>query len=296
MTAAEWRATGRRTLSTFLDDKLTHWAGALTYYAVLSIFPGLLVLVSLLGIVGEPVIQPLLEQLTGMAPGAAREVLVTGLENVRDAEGAGTGLAFLLGLAVAVWSASRYVNCFIDAANIIWRAPAERPIWKRLPVRYGLTLLLLVLVALSGLALLVSGPIAREIGDVVGMEETAVRAWDLAKLPVVLLLVSAAIAVLYWAAPNVDQRFRCLTPGSIVAVLGWVAVSLVFGLYVGTIGGFNETYGTFGGIAVFLVWLWLTNIALLLGAVVNSELRAERRDEAGEEGEEPERGAAGAAA
>lgn len=278
---AAWFAALKRTVKEFRDDKLTHWAGALTYYAVLSLFPALLAVVSLLGLIGERAIQPLLDNLTELAPGPAREIVIGALENVQGAGGAAS-VALVLGLVVAIWSASRYINGFIDAANAVWEVPEARPIWKKLPLRFGITLLMLVLVAITALAVVFTGPVAQQVGNLVGVGGTALDVWSIAKWPVLLLLVSFMIAVLYWLAPNVEQPgFRWVSPGSAVAVLTWIAVSLLFALYVANFGSYNETYGAFGGVAVFLIWLWLTNIAILFGAELNAELERGRQIRAG---------------
>src|SRR3712207_1077911 len=176
----DWKGVLRRTMRQFSDDKLTHWAAALTYYGVLSIFPGLLALVSLLGIFGQSATQPLLDNLTALAPGPARDILTNAITNLQGA-GSASGLAFVIGLAAAIWSASGYISAFMDASNAVWDVPEGRPIWKKLPLRIGLTVLLLVLLTAGALAVVISGPIAQQVGNVFGLGDTFLTAWGIAK-------------------------------------------------------------------------------------------------------------------
>jgi membrane protein len=283
-----WWPTIRRTVKEFQADNLGQWAAALTYFGVLSLFPGLLVLVSLLGLIGEDATQPLLDNLGEIAPGDAQRIATDAITNLQQNRGA-SGMALVIGLATAVWSASGYFGAFMPAANVIWEVPEGRPIWKRLPLRVGVTIVLLVLLGITGLAVVITGPVARAVGDVIGLGDQAVTVWDIAKWPVLLLVLSLMIALLYWAAPNVRQPgFRFITPGSLLAVLAWVVASLAFTLYVANFGSYNATYGTFGGIIVFLIWLWIGNMAILFGAEFNAEIERDREEKRGlPHGQEP---------
>jgi len=267
-----WFGVVKRTFKRFQADNGTSWAAALTYFAILSLFPALLVFVSVLGILGDGATQPLLDNLDEFAPGPAKEIAQSAVEEVQRNQGA-SGIALVIGLVAAIWSASGYVGAFMPAANVIWDVEEGRPLWKRLPLRIGLTVVLLVLLALTGAAVVLTGPVAEAVGNTVGLGSAVVTAWDYAKWPVLLLLFSLLIAVLYWVAPNVRQPgFRFFTPGSMLAVLLWVASSLAFTMYVANFASYNSTYGTFGGVIVFLVWVWITNIAILFGAEFNAEL------------------------
>jgi membrane protein len=280
--AKSWLGVLRRTVKEFKEDNLTDWASALTYYAILSIFPALIVLVSALGLIGTSATQPLLDNLTQVAPGPARDIVENTIRNLESSSGA-AGVLFVVGLAGALWSASGYVAAFMRASNAIYDIDEGRPIWKTLPVRVGLTITLLLLVAISASAVVLTGGLASWFGDLIGLGSTAVTVWEIAKWPLLLLVVSFMFALLYWAAPNVKQPgFRWLTPGSVLAVLVWVAASAGFALYVASFGSYNETYGALGGAVVFLVWLWISNIAVLLGAELNAELERGRRLEAGQ--------------
>jgi len=276
-----WSAVLKRTVREFKEDNLTDWAAALTYYGVLAIFPAILALVSLLGLVGASATQPLIDNLGKVAPGPAKEIFTGAVENLQKSQGTG-GILFIVGLAGALWSASGYVAGFMRASNYIYDVEEGRPIWKKAPVRLGVTLVLVVLLALSALAVVLTGGLARQVGNLVGVGDSAVRVWDIAKWPVLLLIVSFMFALLYWAAPNVKQPgFRWMSPGGVVAVVLWVMASAAFAFYVANFGSYNKTYGTLGGVIIFLVWLWLSNIAVLLGAEFNAEIQRGRQIEAG---------------
>jgi membrane protein len=281
-----WPQTLKRTGKQFSEDKLTTWAAALTYYAVLSIFPALLALVSILGLIGKSATQPLLNNLNSVAPGPVKNILSSSLHGLST--GSST-LAFIIGLALAIWSASGYIGAFMDAANAVWDAPEGRPIWKRIPVRLGVTVVLLILLAASALAVVLTGPLAKSVGDIIGLGSTFVTVWDIAKWPVLLIVVSLMISLLYWATPNVKQPgFPWISPGGVLAVVLWIIASALFAFYVANFASYNKTYGSLGGIIVFLVWLWITNIIILLGAEFNAEMERTRQIAGGHpEGKEP---------
>ena len=282
-----WNAL-KRTFSEFKEDNLTDWAAALTYYTVLAIFPALIVLVSILGLVGESATKPLLDNLGTVAPGPAKEIFTNSIKSLQGSQGA-AGVLFVVGLLGALWSASGYVGAFMRASNAIYDMPEGRPIWKTLPLRVGLTVLLMVLTAVSAIGVTLSGGLAEQAGNVVGVGDTAVQIWNIAKWPVLLLFVSFMFAVLYWAAPNVKQPgFRWITPGGVLAVLGWVIASIAFAFYVGNFGSYNKTYGALAGPIVFLVWLWISNVMILLGAEFNAELERGRAIEQGMRPEDTE--------
>jgi membrane protein len=275
-----WHAL-KRSAKEFKEDNLTDWAAALTYYGVLAIFPALIVLVSILGLVGESATQPLIDNLGAVAPGPAKEIFTNAIENLQGDRGA-AGVLFIVGILGALWSASGYVAAFMRASNAIYDMPEGRPIWKTLPVRVGLTVVLLALLSITTIAVVLTGGLAQRVGDVIGLGDTAVTVWNIAKWPVLLLVVSFMFALLYWAAPNVKQPgFRWVSPGGILAVVGWLIASAAFAFYVGNFGSYNKTYGALGGVVVFLVWLWISNIVILLGAEFNAELERERAIERG---------------
>ena len=281
-----WWGVLKRTVKEFREDNLTDWAAALTYYGVLSIFPALLVLVSILGLVGQSATQPLVENVGKLAPGAAKDIVTTAVENLQKSRGT-AGLAFIVGLAGALWAASGYIAAFMRAANVVWDVEEGRPIWKTLPLRLGLTILMIVLLAISAVAVVLTGPLAQRVGDLIGLGGTIVTVWDIAKWPFLILIVSFMFALLYWLAPNVRQPgFRWVSAGGIVAVLLWIVASAAFAFYVATFASYNKTYGSVAAVIVFLVWLWISNIAVLLGAEFDAEIERGAKIEAGQPAEE----------
>lgn len=271
----------KRTFKEYKDDNLTDLAAALTYYGVLAIFPMLIVLVSILGLIGHSATQPLIENLGKVAPGPAREIFTSAIKNVQSSKGT-AGILFIVGLAGGLWSASAYIAGFMRASNIVWDVGEGRPIWKTIPLRLAVTLVTVVLLTVSAVAVVLTGGLAKEVGDVIGVGSSAVTIWDIAKWPVLVLVVSLMLSILYYASPNVRHPgFRWITPGSVLAVLLWIVASAAFAFYVASFASYNKTYGALGGVVVFLVWLWITNTVILLGAELNAEIERGRQIQAG---------------
>jgi membrane protein len=283
-----WWGALKRTLREFSRDNLTDWAAALTYYGILSLFPALIALVSIVGLVGSSATQPLIENIGAFAPGPAKDIVTNAIEGLGQSQG-GAGIVFIVGLAGALWASSGYVGAFMRASNSIYDIEEGRPIWKTIPVRLAITVVMLVLLAASAIMVVVTGPLAEKVGQAIGLGDIAVTAWDIAKWPVLLVIVSLMFAILYWGSPNVRQPgFRWVTPGGILAVLVWIVASAAFAVYVATFGSYNKTYGALAGVIIFLIWLWISNVAILLGAELNAELQRGRAIEAGHpEDEEP---------
>jgi membrane protein len=283
-----WWAALKRTVREFKDDNLPDLAAALTYYAVLSIFPGILVLTSLLGLFGQSLTDVLLRNLGSAAPGPVRDLLTAATENLQGAQGA-AGFFAIVGIVLALWSASNYVGAFMRASNVIYDVPEGRPIWKTLPIRLGVTIVVTLLLAVSVLMVVFTGSLAERVGSMLGLGATFVTVWDIAKWPVLVLIVSQILALLYWASPNAKPAgVRWVSPGGIVAVVLWLIASAGFAFYVANFGSYNKTYGTFAGVIVFLMWLWISNIAILLGAEFDAELHRGRAIATGHpEDEEP---------
>ncbi|MEU9109972.1 YihY/virulence factor BrkB family protein [Streptomyces xanthophaeus] len=274
--ARSWRAVLRGTAKEFQNDELADRAAALTYYGVLALFPALLVLVSLLGIAGESATRQVLDSVQKLAPGSAREVLSDAVEQLQGRSGAGSLLA-VVGLVVALWSASGYIAAFIRASNAVYDVPEGRPVWKVLPLRLALTVTLMVLAWASALIVVFTGGLARHVGTSLGIGDSALTVWSIAKWPVLVLLVTIMIALLYWAAPNAKGRgFKWVTPGSLLALVIWMIASAGFAFYVANFASYNKTYGTVAGVIVFLVWLWITNLAVLLGLEFDAEMTRQR--------------------
>jgi membrane protein len=276
-----WGGVLKRTLREFKQDNLTDWAAALTYYGVMSVFPLLLVLVSILGLVGQSATQPLIDNVGKVAPGAAKDIVTSAIQNLQQSKGA-AGILFIVGLAGALWSASGYIAAFMRATNAIWDVEEGRPIWKTIPLRVAITLVTVIVLAGLALAVVLTGPLAEQVGNVVGLGSAAVTAWDIAKWPVLIVIVSLLFAFLYWASPNVRHpRFQWVSPGGLLAVLLWILASAAFAFYVANFGSYNKTYGALGGVIIFLVWLWISNLVILLGAEFNAEIERGRQIEAG---------------
>ncbi|MEV7725353.1 YihY/virulence factor BrkB family protein [Streptomyces sp. NPDC087917] len=276
MPQKSWWAVLKRTAKEFQTDELSDRAAALTYYAVLALFPALLVLVSLLGVAGRSASDSVLDDLTRLTPESARGIVTDAVRQLQDSGGLGSVLA-VVGVLAAVWSASGYVAAFIRAANAVYDLPEGRPLWKVLPLRLALTVGLMVMASAGALIVVFTGSLARRAGEALGLGDTAVAVWSVAKWPVLVLLVTVMIALLHWASPNAKGRgWRWVTPGSFLALVLWMIASAGFALYVANFASYNKTYGTLAGVIVFLIWLWITNLAVLLGLEFDAELTRER--------------------
>jgi membrane protein len=276
----------KRTVREFGEDNLTDWTAALTYYGVLSIFPGMIVLTAVLGLLGPSAAQTLIDNINTMVPGQGKDVLVTAIKELQHSRSLAGPLA-IVGLAAALWSASGYLGAFMRASNAIYEMPEGRPIWKTIPLRVGLTVAVVVLLAVSALGVVATGTVAERAGQLLGIGASGVMVWGIAKWPLIAALVSLVFALLYWASPNVKQpRLRWLSPGGLLAVVVWVLASAGFAIYVANFGSYNKTYGSLGGVIGFLVWLWISNIAILLGAELDAELSRSQRIETGHPAEQ----------
>ncbi|MEK6228598.1 MAG: YihY/virulence factor BrkB family protein [Actinomycetota bacterium] len=280
----------KRTVKGFREDSVTDIAAALTYYTVLSLFPGLLVLVSIVGLFGDPqaTTDTLTEIVRDLGPSTAGDTFQGPIESLTSNRGA-AGVLFLAGLAGALYSASGYIGAFMRASNTIYGVQEGRPFWTLRPLQVGVTLVMVLLLVLVIVGLVLSGPLAESVGEAVGLGDTAVTIYGLAKWPVLIGMVLVMLAVLYYVAPNVRlPGFRWVTPGSVLAVVVWLLASAAFAFYVANFGSYDKTYGTLGGVISFLVWLWITNIAVLLGVELNAEVERSREIDAGVPGAEDE--------
>jgi YihY family inner membrane protein len=270
-----WWGAVKRSVGEFRRDNVTDWAAALTYYGILSIFPAMLVVVSLVGLAGKSVSQSLITNVGQLAPGAVEQVLTNAITELQRSHG-GAGLVALVSLGAAIWSASGYVAAFMRASNAIYDVGEGRPIYKTLPIRIGVTLTTLILLSACAIAVVVTGPVAERAGSLVGVGHEAVTVFGIVKWPVMLVVASFLFALLYWAAPNAKQRFRWVTPGGILAIVIWLVASAGFAFYVANFGSYNKTYGSLAALIIFLVWVWMSNVAILLGAELNAELERGR--------------------
>jgi membrane protein len=283
LTKHSWLGVLKRTGKEFKDDNCTDYAAALTYYGVLSMFPALIAMVSLVGLFGDPksTTDALLGIVRDLGPQTAVETFEKPLRDIVE-QPRGAGLFVILGLLGALWSASGYVAAFSRASNTIYEVEEGRPFYKLRPMQILLTLVCVILVALVALSLVVSGPLAESVGKAIGIGNGAVTAWQWGKWPILALIVSFIISLLYFAAPNVKQpKFRWFTLGGFVALLVWALASVAFAFYVANFGSYNKTYGSLGAVVSFLVWLWISNLAILFGAEFNAELERGRQLQAG---------------
>jgi membrane protein len=271
--------TLKRTLTEFSEDNLTDWAAALTYYGVLSMFPALIALVSIVGLVFDPqeIIRTLTDIVGQLGPATAIDTFRGPIEQVASSQST-AGIALIFGVVVALWSGSGYVGAFMRASNVIYEVEEGRPIWKLRPLQMVVTLIMILLLAIAAISVIVTGPLASAVGSAVGLGDTAVTVWNIAKWPVLVVLVALMIALLYYSSPNAKLGgFKRVLPGALFAVVIWAIASALFALYVANFGSYNKTYGTLGGVVGFLVWLWITNVAILLGAELNAERERTRQ-------------------
>lgn len=283
-------ATLKRTITEFSEDNLSDWAAALTYYGLLALFPALIALVGLIGLVGDPAstTRTLTQIVTKIGPSSAAQTFAGPIQSITSHKST-AGIMGIVGLAAALWSASGYVGAFMRASNVIYETPEGRPVWKLRPLQMLVTLVMLTLLVLVALALVLTGPIVSAVAGPLGVGSTAVSIWNIAKWPVLVIVVITMFAVLFYAAPNVKlPGFRWVTPGALFALVVWLVASALFAFYVANFGSYDKTYGTLGGLVVFLVWIWITNIALLLGMELNAERERSRELAAGVPGAERE--------
>jgi membrane protein len=266
-------STFKRTLTEFQEDNLTDWAAALTYYGLLSLFPALIAMVSLIGIFGDPTTTTakLTEIITEIGPESGAETFEGPIKSIVENQNA-AGIAFVVGLAAALWSASGYVGAFTRASNIIYETPEGRPFWKLRPLQIAVTLAMIIMMALLAIGLVLTGPVVEAVANPIGLSSTAVDVWNIAKWPVMAAIFILMVDVLYYTTPNVKLRgFKWVTPGALVAIVVWAIASALFAFYVSNFSSYDKTYGTLAGLVVLLLWFWITNLAILFGHQMNAE-------------------------
>ena len=282
--------TLKRSATEFKEDNGTDWAAALTYYSVLSIFPALIAMISIVGLVGDPqkVTRNLTDIVNKFGPSTTSDTFRGPIESL-TANRSTAGVLLIVGIVGALWTASGYVGGFFRASNVIYEVEEGRSFFKLRPLQILVTLVQVLLLASVALALVVTGPVADKVGSGLGIGSAAVTAWDIAKWPVMAGFVLMAIAVLYYASPNAKLRgFRSVFPGAILAMVIWLVASAAFALYVASFGSYNKTYGALGGVITFLIWVWLTNVAIVLGAEFNAERERSKELDEGRVGAERE--------
>jgi membrane protein len=287
VTKPSWKYIAKKTLREFTKDQCPDLAAALTYYSVLSIFPALLALVSLLGIFGQAgkTTSALLDIVRGFAPGETVDAIRQPIEQLSSSSAA--GLTLILGILTALWSASGYVGAFGRAMNRVYEIDEGRPFIKLRGTMLVVTMATMLIVLVLSAMLVLSGPVAESVGKAIGLGGTVLTAWNILKWPVILLLVILAIAILYYATPNVKQpKFRWMSLGSTIALVIFLLASLAFAFYVANFNSYEKTYGAIGGVIISLLWLWILNMSLLFGAEFDAEMERGRQLQAGIEAEE----------
>jgi membrane protein len=275
LSGGSWLAAAKRALKEYKADDLQDRAAALTYFGIQSIFPGLLVLVSLLGLLGKSATQPLINNLGKAVPASVSKIITSEVTHLQGAHAA-SGIIGIVGLVLALWSASNYVAAFMRASNAIYDVPEGRPIWKTAPIRVGVTVVTMILLVAAAVIVVVTGGLAQKAGNLLGLGPTAVTIWNIGKWPVLLIIVGLILAILFWASPNAKHGFQWVSPGGFIAVVLWLIASALFAVYVANFSHYNKIYGSLAGIIIFLIWMWISNVAILLGAEFNAELERGR--------------------
>src|SRR3954454_3037234 len=282
--------TLKRTAQEFQEDNLGDWAAALTYYGLLALFPALIAMISIVGLVTNPesTTRTLTDIVTGVGPQSAAETFAGPIKQVTESH-ATAGVALVIGTLIALWSASGYLGAFIRASIVIYETREGRPFWKLRPLQLLMTLVLVLLLAVMALGVVLTGPIVSAVADPIGVSGTAVSIWNVAKWFGIALLFVVMLGLLYYASPNVKQRgFKWITPGSFIALVVWLLASAAFALYVSKFGSYNKTYGSLAGFVIVLIWLWITNVAILFGHELNAERERAQQFEDGVPGAERE--------
>jgi membrane protein len=265
--------TLKRTALEFQEDNLTDWAATLTYYGLLALFPALIVLVSIVGLVGDPesTTNTLTDIVTKVGPESAATTFAGPISQVTESRST-AGFALIVSTLVALWSASGYLGAFIRASNVIYETREGRPFWKLRPLQLLLTLVVVLLLVVMALGVVLTGPIVSDVAEPIGVSDTAVSIWNYAKWLLIALLFVLMIGLIYHASPNVRQRgFKWISPGAVVALVVWLLASAGFGIYVSQFGSYNKVYGSLAGVVIILIWMWLTNLAILFGHELNAE-------------------------
>ena len=262
----------------FLDHHLLDWSAALTFYACISLIPAVLIVIASLGLVGDSALDELTQNLMQRDDGPVRGIALDAIDEVSTNE-VSAGLALLVGIGGALWSASSYVGGFLRGSGVIHGRTVRYPFWKLRPLQMALTGVTVIAISGTALAVVITGPLAKELAALVGLEQVVAEVWDLAKWPLVVVFVLSVFAVLYWASPDVRNRgFQWITPGGVVATTAWVVGSVGYALYIDAFADYNKLYGSLGALIGFLIWLWLSNMAMLYGVELNAQLERERDD------------------
>ena len=282
--------TLKRTATEFQEDNLTDWAATLTYYGLLALIPALIVLVSIVGLVGDPesTTDTLTDIVTKVGPDSAASTFEGPIKQVTESRST-AGFALIISTLVALWSAAGYLGAFIRASNVIYETREGRPFWKLRPLQLLLTLVAVILLAVMAMGIVLTGPIVSDVADPIGVSGTAVTIWNYAKWLAIAVLFVVLLGLIYYGSPNVKQRgFKWITAGGVVALVVWLVASAGFALYVSQFGSYNKVYGSLAGVVIILIWMWITNLAILFGHELNAERERDVQLEEGVPGAERE--------
>lgn len=282
----DWWAVFKRTFRGYQDEGHSDWAAALTFYAALLTFPVLLAVVAFVGLIGGPVVRPLMDNFDASAPGGpVSDLAFISLNNLLSSRGQAFVL-LLVGVSVALWAAIGYIATFRRATNRILHTAEDRPPTKTLSARFGIPLLFAWMMAFSVVIVLFTGGLATRIGQMLGVGRAGTVVWNILKWPALVVLVAAMLVILFRTAPTIRRpNYRGVTPGITVAVVLWLVVSLLFGLYLAGFGAYNQTYASLAAAIIFLVWFWAANNAILLGVKFDADLRYAKGASGGRPGE-----------
>ena len=271
-------AVTRRALRSFYDDQMTHHAAALTYYALMSLFPAVLLALSLLGLLGQypETYNAIIGYLREVAPESVVDPLDRSLRGALQNKGA-AATALVISVAVALYGTTGALEAARRALNVVFEVDGGRSFLRRKGIDVASTVVLMTLVLVSLVLAFVGGRFAEDLLGFIGLGSTAARVWNLARWPGAVATAMLVFAYIYYVTPDVHQRsFRWVTPGAAVGVLLWLVASFGFSIYVSKVADIGAIYGTFAGAIVLVFWLWLSNVALLLGAELNAELEREK--------------------
>lgn len=277
-----WKYVLKKTLREFSADQCTDIAAALTYFFVLSLFPAIIAVFSLLGVFGQgdAAAEQILAIINQVAPGGAADTLADPIRQIANSPAA--GFALITGLVLAIWSASGYVGAFSRGMNRIYEIEEGRPFIKLKGSQLIITVIGIALIVVAAVILIISGPVTEAVGDALGLGPVVQTIWSILKWPVLLFVIVLMVAILYYATPNVKQpKFRWTSMGAIVAIVVLAIATTLLGLYVANFGNYGRTYGSLAGVIIFLLWIWIANLALLLGAEFDAELERGRQLQAG---------------
>jgi membrane protein len=294
-----FRAIVKRTLIGFYDDQMTHHAAALTYYGLMSLFPTLLLALSLLGLLGQypETYNAIIGYLRDVVPHSALVPLDASLRGALQHKGT-AATALVISVVVALYGTTGVLEAARRALNVAFEVEHGRSFLKRKAIDIASTVVLMTLVLTSLVLVFVGGGFARDLFGFVGLGPTAADVWDIVRWPLAVAVAMLVFAYVYYVTPDVEQRsFRWVTPGAAVGVLLWLVASAGFSIYVSRVANVGAIYGTFAGAIILVGWLWLTNVALLFGAELNAEIEREKEiSEGAPEGSRLNRPARGASA